>query len=281
MGQYFTIDSIRWALASLSRLPKDQTGILFYLIFAKLAGQYGGFRLDNSGHTREIFEKEFMRYFSGPLSDGTLVPFDPFSKNWRADRYITSTVFGRVINGSHWWTHLERGFISREPQTGWPAEFSPHPDALGRLLNRPDPPNLVSSNKISLVALTAWYYRFEDVSTMGEEGLDVLNVINYYLASLRLKSNTSPLIFSDVKEANGALQVNPYTLSYVKISPIQITKAEASSIFPPRTKITELRKNLRVFEADFEKIKLMTAPGEDEADVIRRLLQFYGTGKQK
>lgn len=280
MGQFFTNDSVNWALINLSNLPKDQTGILFYLIFSKLGGQYSGFKLNSRGKSRETFEKEFLRYFSGSLADGTPVPFDPFSKSWRADNYIQSTVFGRVINGSHWWTHPEKGFISRNPATGWPAEFKPHPEALNRLRERTTPPNLTSPNKIPLVALTAWYYRFEDISGICTTE-NVLDVMKHYLSSLRLKPNSEALIFSDIRETGESLQVNPYMLSSVKISPVSITKAEAKSIFPSRTQIMELRKNLRVFEVDFEKIKRMRVAGEDDADVIRRLIQFYESRKRQ
>ena len=136
MGTYLSKEAITWARMQLEKLSKDQIALLYFLIFARCP------KVDRTiPAKREKFESEFYKYFGVPIKGGGVASFNPFDGKWRAPNYINSTVYGRLLVGSHRWTEGSEAFFTRTPSSsGWPAEFSLTDEGFDNLLYRNQPP---------------------------------------------------------------------------------------------------------------------------------------------
>ena len=164
---YLTPEAILWARAQIEDLPKDQIG----LVFALLASRSPVISYDSIDMSqRSEFLQHTLRYFGAPIALGAWGFFVPLDGKWRSDDYLMSTVMGRLLNGSHWWT-AAGGFIGRNPSTGWPATFSFGIRGFEVLRRRTRPPFLTGGKRLPLSAMAIWYFRHEDIAESNLESL--------------------------------------------------------------------------------------------------------------
>lgn len=154
MGKYVSASAITWSIRELSKLPKDQLALIFALVISKAPEvEYP------KGNFVPPFLEEMQRYLSAPKSKTKMGIFNPIDSQWRADNYYQSTVFGRLLNGSHSWTSPEVGYFERTPKSGWPAKLTFTEDGYRRLFLRTSPPCLKFEYRLPILAIAIYYYR--------------------------------------------------------------------------------------------------------------------------
>lgn len=255
-GIYITPVALQWALKQLIEIPKDQLALLFFLMLAKeplvSRGQLGN---------TSAFENEFRRYLMGPIKGGGEAVFNPFASEWRAAEYINSTVYGRLLNGSHRWTEGAEAFFFRAPTTTWPAKFTINDSGFNNLRLRASPPCLKSSYRLPLSAIAIIYYRFINLSDFSPHTLD--DLVKKYKDEVLSKNHRLMELFV----------AGPNFLSNVIFRSIPLSETEKISCYPPSPYSGEPKKNILIYEDDISAIKARLAPGEDIADFMRKLLR--------
>lgn len=258
MTQYLNKAAIRWAMDSLADIPRDQSCLLFFLILTKKSTvKKGGL----AGMTP--FEKEFYRYFGAPIKGGGVGCFNPFDRRWMAEDYISSTIFGRLLNGSHWWTDADKGFFSRNPGSQFPAEMGILPSAFERLNERTTYPCLKPGSLLPLTALSVWYYRDEPIEV--DDPTNLKDLVKKYKADvLNQNSDLNQLFFE-----GGAGPVNPFSGS-------RISEAEMLAIYPPCPFAGEPKTNVRLYVDDVNTVKGAGVDANQIADFFRKLIRDKG-----
>ena len=161
VGKFVSASAITWAASELRKLPKDQLALIFALIVSKVPNiDYPRGVADNP------FTSEMKKYLWAPKSISANGIFNPIDGQWRADNYFQSTVFGRLLNGSHSWTSPEVGYFERLPKSGWPAKIEFSEDGFGRLFLRTAPPCLKFEYRLPILALAIYYYRQINLSAL-------------------------------------------------------------------------------------------------------------------
>ncbi len=169
MGKFVSESAVKWALSELKRIPKDQLALIFALIVSKCP-EISYPKSSQKG----AFELEMGRYLDAPFDQTQDAVFNPIDGDWRARDYIQSTVYGRLLNGSHSWTSPEVGYFERTPKAGWPARIVFSQQGYDRLFIRTSPPCLKSEYRLPVLAIAIYYYRqvdLVDFSVDGPQGL--------------------------------------------------------------------------------------------------------------
>jgi hypothetical protein len=240
VARYVTQEAIKWSLSQLKELPKNQTALIYFLIFGKQP-------IVDRGHAFSPFEVEFYKYFGAPIKGDGVAVYDPFSGEWRAENYINSTVYGRLLVGGHRWTEGEESYFSREPAgSGWPAEFKLTEKGFDNLLYRSSPPCLKRQYKLPLSAMAVFYYRQEP---QPDSSSSIDSLVEKYKSDVISKNKVlqklfcSGLGFPD-DQLFGATKLSPseYRACYPK-SPY--TSKELSTVRLYKEDVLEIRKNLR------------------------------------
>lgn len=257
MGLYLTPQAIKWAVYSLSNLPKNQTALFFFLIFAKCPD------VDRTSVARRTrFEEEFHRYFGGPIKGGGIAVYDPFGKEWRAEQYINSTVYGRLLVGSHKWTEGSEAFFSRKPKSGgWPAKFELTEEGFDALKYRSSPPCLKYEYRLPLTATAIYYFRFDDLSPYNPTNLD--DLISLYRKIVITTHPKLHLLFQESQKLSG--------MELFRRDPL--SESEKLSCFPPSPFSTEEKTRALLYVDDVDLIDSRLKAGESIADYVRYLLR--------
>lgn len=261
MTHYLNRVAIRWAMDALATIPRDQSCLLFFLILTmRSTVKKGG----AAGMTP--FEREFYRYFGAPIKGGGVGCFNPFDKRWMAEDYISSTVFGRLLNGSHWWTDVDEGFFSRNPGRSFPAEMGILPNAFERLENRTTHPCLRPGSLLPMTAVSVWYYRGEQVEIENTANLNDL-VTNFKADVLALNPNLHKLFYE-----GGAGPLNPYNNE-------PLSEDEMLAIYPACPFAGEPKTNVRLYVEDVNTVRRAGIDANQIADYFRKLIRDKGTQK--
>lgn len=258
MTQYLNKTAIRWALEALATIPRDQSCLLFFLILTKKSTVKRGGMAGMAP-----FEMEFYRYFGAPIKGGGVGCFNPFDQRWMAEDYISSTIFGRLLNGSHWWTDGDKGFFSRNPGSQFPAEMGILPNAFERLHDRATFPCLKPGSLLPLTAVSVWYYRAEPVEIKDTTNLKDL-VKKFKADVLALNPDLNQLFFE-----GGAGPVNPYASS-------PISETDMLAIYPPCPFAGEPKTNVRLYVDDVNIVKKAGVDANQIADLFRKLIRDKG-----
>lgn len=256
MGKYLSPRAIKWSIENLSLLPKNQTVLFFFLIFATCP------EVDRTHPAKKIkFESEFNRYFGGPIKGGGVAVYDPFGKEWRAENYINSTVYGRLLVGSHKWTEGSEAFFSREPKSGgWPALFYLTEDGFNNLKYRDKPPCLKYEYRLPLPATAIYYYRFEDLSYLNPSTQeDVISLFSNRVINSHPQLNS---LFRNGIKFNEKELFREYPIS----------EAEMISCFPPSPFCSDEKARALLYVEDLELIKSELKDGLTTADYVHNLL---------
>lgn len=240
MAKYITQEAIRWSLSLLKELPKNQTVLLYFLIFGKAP-------IVDRGNAFSPFEVEFYKYFGAPIAGDGVAVYDPFSGDWRAENYINSTVYGRLLVGGHRWTEGEESYFLRLPAgSGWPAEFKLTEKGFNNLLHRSSPPCLKRQYKLPLTAMAVFYYRQE---ALPDSTSSMDSLIEKYKIDVISKHEVLQKLFCDGPSYPGSqlleltkLSSSDYRNCYPK-SPY--TSKELSTVRLYKEDVLEIKKNLR------------------------------------
>lgn len=253
---YLTSAAIKWALSELKKIPKDQLALLFFLMLVKSPTVKRGKHGEPSA-----FEIEFQKYLSGPVLGGGSAVFNPFDQQWRAADYLNSTVFGRLLNGSHKWTEGTEAFFIREPTSSWPANFRLTDRGFDNLRERTTPPCLKNSNRLPLNAMAVYYFRFLDLSEFNPQTMPDL-VAEFNKTIVNKHERLKELFVSGTNFLRGEL----FTHS-------ALTEPEMIACYPPSPFSGEPKKNALLYEDDIDAIKARLSSGQEIADYIRQLLR--------
>lgn len=253
MGIYLSLQAVKWSLKRIENLPKNQTALLYFLIFAREP------IVDRSGVEKESFEEEFYRYFGGPIKGGHVAPFDPFAGEWRAENYINSTVYGRLLVGSHSWTEGSESFFERNPASGgWPAKFTLHKEGFDNLRFRSSPPCLKAQYRLPLSAIAIYYYRFRELF-FNPDSLD--DLVSKYKEEVLSKYQKLAELFVDGPSCFDNL-----------FSDHPPNEQEMIECYPPSPFSSEEKRNVKLYIEDVERIGHDLEPGEQIADYVRDVL---------
>lgn len=240
MAKYLTQEAIEWSLKELKRLPKNQTVLLYFLIFGKEP-------VVDRGRAFSPFEVEFYKYFGAPIKGGGTAVYDPFSGEWRAENYITSTVYGRLLVGGHKWTEGQESYFSRTPAgSGWPAEFGLTERGFENLLFRSSPPCLKSEYRLPLYAMAIFYYRRDP---LPDQCSTIDDLVGRYVDEVVDRHKTLKKLFTAGYAFSGSKLFDSQELSYNSYqacypSPPYSTK-EQLSVRLYKEDVSEIKKNLR------------------------------------
>jgi hypothetical protein len=258
MTHYLTQAAIRWAMDTLVNIPRDQSCLLYFLILTKKSTvKKGGV----TGMTP--FEEEFYRYFGAPIKGGGVGCFNPFDKRWMAEDYISSTVFGRLLNGSHWWTDGDEGFFSRNPGRQFPAEMDILPNAFERLQDRTTYPCLKPGSLLPMTAVSVWYYRGQPVEIENTTNMNDL-VKRLKADVLDLNPDLHKLFFQ-----GGAGPLNPF-------SDEPLSEEEMLAIYPVCPFAGEPKTNVRLYVDDVNTLRSAGVDVNQIADYFRQLIRDKG-----
>jgi hypothetical protein len=256
---YLKPNTVKWSLNTLKQIPRDQSGLCYFLIFSVV-----NIVKKEKPPDKSKFENEFFRYFGAPLKGGGVGCFNPFDGRWMAEDYINSTVFGRLLNGSHWWTDSRQGFFDRVPPNQFPAEMKLKENAFEVLQNRTKYPCLKPSALLPLTAMAVLYYRYDQV--------EIQNVNNL----TDLVRNFKKEIFSK----NSGLEVLFSSGPAGPLSPYQITKPleeELISVYPACPYNGEPQINVRLYADDINAVKSFAGISVDQfSDYFRKLIREKG-----
>ena len=162
VGVFVSRSALTWSLAELRKLPKDQLALIFALILSKVPTV----EYPREGH-KSPFEIEMGKYLEAPISSTRDGVFNPIDGQWRAENYFQSTVFGRLLNGSHSWTSPELGYFERTPKSGWPARIEFTQRGFEKLFLRTSPPCLKREHLLPILAVAVYYLRQVDLKPFG------------------------------------------------------------------------------------------------------------------
>lgn len=258
MTRYLNKAAIRWAMDALADIPRDQSCLLYFLILTKKSTvKKGGV----AGMTP--FEKEFYRYFGAPIKGGGIGCFNPFDMRWLAEDYISSTVFGRLLNGSHFWTDADEGFFSRKPGRQFPAEMGILSNAFERLEDRTTFPCLKPGSLLPLTAISVWYHREEPIEIKDTTSLKDL-VKKFKDDVLSLNPNLNQLFFE-----GGTGPINPYADE-------PISEEDMLAIYPPCPFVGEPKTNVRLYLDDVDTVKRAGVDANHFAEFFRKLIREKG-----
>ncbi len=252
---YLSKGAIKWSIEQLRTLPKDQLALFFFLALAR----EGKVSRGTAGNPSP-FEREILRYLGAPLEGGGVAAFNPFSLEWRAAEYMNSTVFGRLLNGSHKWTEGEDAFFTRTPAKGWPATLTLEEKGFDNLRGRLSPPCLKKSFRLPLTAVAVYYFRFFDLSFFSPGSMTDV-VAEYRKEVLSLNERLEELFVPGPNYLRGDLFVNT-----------ALSEREKLECYPPSPFSGEVRKSVLIYADDLERIKQRLNEGQDIADFVRNLL---------
>lgn len=255
MGLYLTPTAVKWSVSQLRLLPKNQTALFFFLILARCPA------VDRTNpKKRKDFEEEFYRYFGGPIKGGGTAVYDPFGGEWRAEEYINSTVYGRLLVGSHKWTEGEEAFFQRIPSGGgWPALFNLTDYGFDNLKLRAHPPCLRFEHRLRQNVIAIYYYRFEDLSGYGLSNQQDLLV---------LYKNT---VIADNPRLSELFREGPSFIgSIFRQEPL--SEYEKISCYPTAPFSTDVKHREFLYANDLDIIKSKLNNGETVADYVHRML---------
>jgi len=256
---YITPEAIKWSLGHLSRLPKDQLALVFFLILAKAPQvQRGGINSPSN------FESEFYRYLGGAIPGNGWAVYNPFEQDWRAGEYINSTIYGRLLNGSHKWTSEGIGFFKRSPAAGWPAVFELTTKGFDNLRERLSPPCLKAPMRLPLTVLAIYYYRFENLSSFAPS--TVSDLVKKYRADVVSKEQRLGELFVE----------GPQFLSGQLLRSEPLSEEEKISCYPPSPFSAEPKKRALLYGGDIDAINARLIEGQDIADFVRNILRDKG-----
>ena len=256
MRLYLTIPAVKWSVTQLRLLPKNQTALLFFLIFG-VSPEVG----PSGSGSRADFEEEFYRYFGGPIRGGGIAVYDPFGGQWRAENYIHSTVYGRLLVGSHKWTEGSEAFFQRDPQAGgWPARFELTDNGFDNLRYRTESPCLKYEYRLPLAAVATYYFRFDDLSSYRPASQrDVVDIYRHRVVSKHPRLGE---LFVEGSSFMGAL-----------FSPEPASDSERTSCFPPSPFSMEPQQRALLYRGDIDYIRSRLENNETIADYVRRMIQ--------
>jgi hypothetical protein len=257
MGEkhYLTADAIVWARSQLANLKKDQAALLWCLILSKTPTvQY-----DSS--QKSDFVIEFNRYFGAPIPGRGVGVFSPIDSKWKAENYLQSTVLGRLLNGSHWWTSPDRGFLERAPKDKWPAHFSFNKEGADRLFLRKGAPSTSGVARLPLAAIAIFYYRFDPLSLGADPSIEEL-VDLYKQEVLSLNPLLCELFEADTAVYWGQL-----------FADISLSEQERMSCFPSSPYGGEAKQNALLYVEDVRELHQRLGEGETIADLVRHFLR--------
>ena len=235
-------------------VPENQLLLIFILVLISEPN------IERTRVSRNAFVKELEKYIGGPLKGGGTGIYNPLSGSWRAEDYLQSTVFGRLLNGGHGWTNPASGYLVRNPERQWPASFEFNNEGLDRLRKRLSKPCLQAGSRLPLSAIAIWYYKFEALESTKVNSIDDLR--GKYLAKLSLENSLALNFFEE--------EDNMFWGNFISHTPL--TEDEKIALFPPSTYMSEPRLKVSVFEDDLKLLKKIKQSNEDIADVIRRLI---------
>lgn len=249
---FLTVDAIRWSLGQLGKLPKNQTVLPFFLIFARASvvdKRPGG-----------AFETEFLRYFGGYLKGGGEEVFDPFAGQWRSSGYLQSTVYGRLLAGNHRWTEGDDRFFDRAPSAGgWPASFTLTSSGFDNLRLRSSPPCLKQKYRLPLTATAIYYYRFRPLPG-SVRTLDDLLV--HYRNDVLFRHSRLATLF-----APGASPSGPLTRD------TPLSDHDMASCYPTGAADGRAKQRAFLYSDDIVRLEQLCRPGDAVADAVHRLLK--------
>ena len=255
-GAYVTGEAIKWALNQLRLIQKDQAALFFCLAISNV---------ESVKPTRKItdpFVNELLRYIGAPVKGGGTAVFNPVDGKWRSENYISSTVFGRLLNGSHWWTGSD-GFLTRTPALGWPATIEFKNKGFQALFKRIGSPNLAYTNRLPLQAVAILYFK-NDLLNIDPKTSDGLAEVTEKYKTEVIRGNNDLLgLFKEVEAGAppSVLQEN------------RLTETELMACFPPSPHSSEPKQNALLYQDDINELKKMSVADESIAETFRRI--FY------
>ncbi len=256
---YLKASTIKWALGELNKVPRDQAALFYFLIFNSVNLVKRG-----TAQQKSKFETEFYKYFGGPLKGGGVGCFNPFDGRWMAEEYINSTVYGRLLNGSHWWTDSNQGFFDRNPPTQFPAEIKISSRAFDNLDDRTTSPCLKSSSLLPMSAVAVLYYRYEELNVNNSNNLT--DVVNKFQNEILSTNKQLKQLFS-----SGA--TGPLT-PYQKSKP---SEDEIMSVYPPCPYKGESQVNVRLYVDDVNAVKRQLGLTIDQfSEFFRKIIREKG-----
>ncbi|MBA6293124.1 hypothetical protein H4J58_08245 [Colwellia sp. MB3u-70] len=253
MLHFISQKATKWALSELKKLPKNQTALLYCLIFKRS-------KIVDRSSNRAEFENEFHRYFGGYIKGGGVSVFDPFAHEWRASNYLNSTVYGRLLVGGHRWTEGDESYFIREPKgSGWPAKFIFTDDGFNNLLYRTSPPNLKNENRLPLLAIATYYYRFEPLEKAYNSQQEL---VNKFVSEVLSNDPLLIKLFVDGVAYNS----KDYFVEN------DLTESEKISCYPAYPDMHKETVNTRLYGDDIKKIKTLLKDNQTIADFINALI---------
>jgi hypothetical protein len=251
--KFITPDAVKWALGILKKLTSDQSALFIQIVLSKFP--YVPPRSEGDAP----FVGELMRYIGVAKQTGNFDLFNPMRGEWLAENYVGSTLYGRLLNGSHWWTLGNEAILSRTPASGLPAEITPNEETFQRLLLRTRSPYLSAGQRLPRLATAILYFRNVDLHEFHVSDPESLWDA-YFQVGLQSSKLLERLFEREGDNAvywGGLLQDTQPGLDEIR------------DCFPaggPKAQIG-------VFSSDMEKLQLLRRNGENEAQVIHRLLK--------
>ena len=254
MAKYLTQEAIKWSLSQLNELPKNQTVLLYFLIFGKEP-------LVDRGRKNSTFESEFHKYFGAPIKGGGVAVYDPFAAEWRAENYINSTVYGRLLVGGHKWTEGEESYFTRLPAgSGWPAEFKLTRRGFESLLYRSSPPCLKWKYRLPLSVMAVFYFRQEP---LPDSLSSMSSLIEKYKKDVISKNEVLPKLFRD----------GPSFPEARLFGTARLTPSEYSACYPTSPYTSREQLAVRLYKEDVIEIKKNLREGHSIADYVSELIK--------
>ncbi len=254
-GVYVSPPALEWALDQFKELNRDQIALFYCLAISVQPTVKPTRKLDDP------FVEELLRYLGAPIRGGGQAVFNPIEGKWRAPDYLFSTVFGRLLNGSHWWTGDE-GFLTRSGK-GWPAVFQFEEKGYRQLMLRIGAPNLAYKNRLPDLATALLYMSRMDLAPYGltrDSGPE--DILNCYFNTF-LKSNE--FLRGLFREAEGE------PLNF--LTAVKPEEEIRMSCYPPSPFSSEPKKNVLLYADDVTTLNKMSHDNEMLADTVRRLIE--------
>lgn len=260
LGVFIKPAAAKVALGELRTLKNDQLALFFCLAVSNEPVIQQKNKLDSP------FSKELLRYLGAPIRGGGVAFFNPLDGKWRSENYLFSTVSGRLLNGSHWWTGVD-GFIKRTPAKDWPARFDFDSDGFQNLMRRYSAPNLAYENRLPLEAVAILYFRDQNLIADGlSESSDISDLVALY--KNKILHNRPELV---------GLFRESFEKSWGEIFASQPANEENwLEIYPPSPHSSEPKKNVLLYTDDIAYLQAMSDRDEMIADTLRRLLKTKG-----
>lgn len=249
MGTFVSEAAVAWAGKQFKKLPKDQTLLIFLLIISNVPVLEGNGRFANKS-----FENEFQKYFGIPYKGSTRY-FGLFDNAIRAENYFSSTVIGRLLNGSHHWT---REFITRTPEHGtWPARFALRDNLIPTLKLRDKAPFLDFGMRLPLLATAIVYFKNVDLTSHKVQNED--DLVNLYQQEVISKDPKLAELFEiDVELYWGDL------FAHERIGDVALFDCLTGE---------EALKSIKIYESDLEILQTRISADESVAEAIRKIIR--------